>query len=153
KRFQHEAQAAAQLHHSNIVPVFAVGCERGTHFYAMQYIDGRSLASLIGELRELADKKSAAAETSPHRRSKRDGSSGPVVAPADSSDVSKLSAPLSSTPVPRGLAPSTEHAGRGRDFFVTAARLGVQAAEALGYAHEQGVVHRDIKPDNLLVDA
>src|SRR4029077_9793733 len=36
QRFKNEAQAAAQLHHTNIVPVFGVGCERGVHYYAMQ---------------------------------------------------------------------------------------------------------------------
>jgi serine/threonine protein kinase len=35
RRFRTEAQAAAQLHHTNIVPVFWVGCERGVHYYAM----------------------------------------------------------------------------------------------------------------------
>jgi eukaryotic-like serine/threonine-protein kinase len=35
QRFHNEAQAAACLHHTNIVPVFFVGCERGVHFYAM----------------------------------------------------------------------------------------------------------------------
>src|SRR3954454_10529759 len=52
QRFKNEAQAAALLHHPNIVPVYAVGCERGVHYYAMQFIDGQSLASLIDELRE-----------------------------------------------------------------------------------------------------
>jgi hypothetical protein len=42
-RFHNEARAAAQLHHPNIVPVFSVGCERGVHFYAMQYIEGQPL--------------------------------------------------------------------------------------------------------------
>ncbi len=41
-RFQHEAEAAGSLQHPNIVPVYAVGCERGIHFYAMQYIGGDS---------------------------------------------------------------------------------------------------------------
>src|SRR5262249_12861842 len=41
QRFKNEAQAAAQLHHTNIVPVFGVGCERGVHYYAMQYIEGK----------------------------------------------------------------------------------------------------------------
>jgi hypothetical protein len=54
QRFKNEAQAAAHLHHTNIVPVFAVGCERGVHFYAMQFIDGQSLAAMIKELRQLA---------------------------------------------------------------------------------------------------
>ncbi len=55
RRFQTEAQAAAQLHHANIVPVFSVGCERGVHFYAMQLIEGRTLAAIIQERRELSE--------------------------------------------------------------------------------------------------
>jgi len=51
QRFKNEAQAAAHLHHTNIVPVFYVGCERGVHFYAMQYIEGCTLAGLIRQLR------------------------------------------------------------------------------------------------------
>ncbi|NNE01056.1 MAG: serine/threonine protein kinase, partial [Pirellulaceae bacterium] len=39
-RFQQEAEAAASLQHPNIVPVFAVGCQRGIHYYAMQFIRG-----------------------------------------------------------------------------------------------------------------
>src|SRR4029077_14426425 len=50
QRFKTEAQAAALLHHTNIVPVYAVGCERGVHFYAMQLIEGQSLAALIVQL-------------------------------------------------------------------------------------------------------
>src|SRR5438128_4409977 len=51
QRFKHEAQAAAHLQHQHIVPVHYVGCERGVHFYAMQYIEGQTLAALIQELR------------------------------------------------------------------------------------------------------
>ena len=51
QRFQNEARAAACLHHGNIVPVFAVGADRGVHFYAMQYIEGRNLADLVHERR------------------------------------------------------------------------------------------------------
>ena len=54
QRFKNEAQAAAQLHHQNIVPVYGVGCERGVHYYAMQFIDGQTLAALIQELRQSA---------------------------------------------------------------------------------------------------
>ncbi|HWG42256.1 MAG TPA: serine/threonine-protein kinase [Gemmataceae bacterium] len=48
-RFKNEAQTAALLQHPNIVPVYAVGCEAGVHYFAMQYIQGRSLAALIDE--------------------------------------------------------------------------------------------------------
>src|SRR5882724_1482975 len=51
QRFKNEAQAAANLHHTNIVPVYAVGTERGVHYYSMQFIQGQSLAAMIDELR------------------------------------------------------------------------------------------------------
>ena len=51
-----EAQATALLHHTNIVPVHGVGAERGVHYYAMQFIDGRTLADVISELRQLEGK-------------------------------------------------------------------------------------------------
>lgn len=51
QRFKNESLAAAHLQHTHIVPVYATGCERGVHFYAMQFIDGQTLAAVIGELR------------------------------------------------------------------------------------------------------
>ncbi len=62
-RFKNEAQSAAGLHHSNIVPVYAVGCERGVHFYAMQLIDGRTLAEVVRQLAEPPAGGRPAAET------------------------------------------------------------------------------------------
>jgi hypothetical protein len=50
-RFQREAETVAQLHHTNIVPIHAVGTEGGIHYFAMQYIDGRSLADRLAEAR------------------------------------------------------------------------------------------------------
>ncbi len=47
QRFRNEAKAAASLHHSNIVPVHAVGCEHGVYFDTMQIIDGQTLAEVI----------------------------------------------------------------------------------------------------------
>jgi serine/threonine protein kinase len=129
QRFKNEAHAAAQLHHTNIVPVFYVGCERGVHFYAMQYIDGQSLAAVIAELR------------------------GAVQPPEAGNDPTGPYLPESATDTPASARLSTEQSVRGRAHFQAVARLGVQAAEALEHAHQLGVVHRDIKPANLLVDA
>ena len=50
-RFRREAEAAAKLHHTNIVPIYATGEEDGTHFYAMELIEGPSLNVVIRELR------------------------------------------------------------------------------------------------------
>ena len=63
RRFHNEAQAAAGLHHSNIVPVYFVGCEGGVHYYAMQFIEGRDLASVIAQLRAQAGRKVPDLET------------------------------------------------------------------------------------------
>ena len=54
------AETVARLHHTNIVPIFAVGCEQCTHYYAMQFIDGRTLADLLDELRRQAAPNSPA---------------------------------------------------------------------------------------------
>jgi serine/threonine protein kinase len=128
QRFKNEAQAAACLHHSNIVPIYAVGCDRGVHYYAMQFIDGQSLAEAIAQLRcrrapTLASPKMA---------------EGRVGAAEHDTPKAALSTALSS---------------RGVEQFRTVAGLGVQAAEALDLAHQHGIIHRDIKPANLLLDA
>ena len=47
RRFQREAQTAAQLHHTNIVPVFGVGEDDGLYYYVMQLIDGRGLDAML----------------------------------------------------------------------------------------------------------
>ena len=51
-RFRREAEAAAKLHHTNIVPIYATGEEHGIHFYAMELIDGPSLDQVIRHMRD-----------------------------------------------------------------------------------------------------
>jgi serine/threonine protein kinase/Tfp pilus assembly protein PilF len=142
QRFKTEAQAAAQLHHTNIVPVFAVGQERGVHYYAMQFIDGQTLAALIHELRRSAGiEPPDAPETS--------GSSDDADSKALEGAPTKPAASAETPPV----APLvTEHSTKRSTFYRTVAALGKQAAEALEHAHQLGVVHRDIKPANLILE-
>ncbi|MBI1903940.1 MAG: protein kinase, partial [Planctomycetia bacterium] len=73
-RFKNEAQAAALLQHANIVPVYSVGVERGVHYYAMQHIEGQSLAAVIQQLRKLSglegrEVEAVEAPAEPHLRS------------------------------------------------------------------------------------
>ena len=58
ERFLREAKAAAQLHHTNIVPVFSVGEREGLHYYAMQFIRGLSLDKVLEEVRRLKKRAS-----------------------------------------------------------------------------------------------
>ena len=53
ERFKREAKAAARLHHTNLVPVFGVGEDSGIHYFAMQFIQGQSLDTILGEVKRL----------------------------------------------------------------------------------------------------
>jgi len=91
ERFRREAQAAANLSHPNIVPVFDWGEDSGSYFIVMEFVDGRPLSAVLRE-------------------------SGP------------LSAQQTAT-------------------------IGANVAAALAFAHRHGVVHRDVKPGNVLITA
>jgi WD40 repeat protein/serine/threonine protein kinase len=139
RRFKNEAHAAAVLKHPHIVSVFAIGCERGTHFYVMELVEGHSLAEVIAELRTAKD------DLQPDEV----GAWLTHAAPASiggSPDNRHSASTLATAALPTELSQANPRR------FRAAAELAIQAAEALAYAHREGVIHRDIKPSNLLLD-
>jgi serine/threonine protein kinase/tetratricopeptide (TPR) repeat protein len=149
QRFKTEAQAAAHLHHTNVVPVFAVGADRGVHYYAMQFIDGRTVADLIRELRK---NRKSASEPLPLDENGSVPSGTTIHQPAEAPACGSTAEQAALTTRAK-LAASSGLPRPGPGYYKSLAKLITQAADALEYAHSMGVVHRDVKPANMLVDA
>jgi serine/threonine protein kinase/WD40 repeat protein len=165
ERFRREAQAAAQLHHTNIVPVFGVGEHDGLHYYAMQFIQGQGLEYVLRELQQLRRRGEPVCDGAGSSPSAAVGVS--VAQGLLSGQFVPPTAPLQPGEAPRESLAGCDSGGSslvvaGDDseltgqsqaqYFRSVARVGVQVAEALAHAHQQGIIHRDIKPSNLLLD-
>ncbi len=150
ERFMREAQAAASLQHPGIVPVYGVGEADGQVYYAMQRVDGVPLDVLTAVVRG----ESASGESSilmeraigVVARLRGEGSGSGFVSPIP--DGSRSDQPRSESNV---SGSDVAHVVS-KPWIANAVRIAQQIAEALSYAHSRGVLHRDVKPSNVMLD-
>lgn len=166
ERFKREAATAARLHHTNIVPVFGSGDENGIHYYAMQLINGTPLHQAVRSIRE--SKTYSFESTGSKSHIANSVRSKPLPTRVDSlkSDLANQEDPLgkiSTTRVPHESAIELQQPTgvlnqfdgsekQKNDYWLRVSHCVADIADALNYAHEQGVLHRDVKPSNLIMD-
>ena len=173
ERFLHEARTASRLHHPCIVPIYDVGEANDLLYYAMQFIEGSSLDHVIQSAKKLL--KGDSSGNSINDRLARQLVSGaesintvldPTLAGASVSEDSvfknadndqpsakptRIHARTSKLDAAAGKA-TRKSTSLHRQYHRSVAKTCWYIADALGYAHDAGVIHRDIKPANLVLD-
>ncbi len=163
-RFDRERRTLAKLHHTNIVPIFATGCEGELLYFAMPYLSGASLGQVIKTALSHGSSGSPLSNSSfeqllqeAHSRSQSasERTTPPVAVAPQPAAPAEVQAVDAGSP---GRAPSSVSAGDAgmpllsKTYIRTAVAVMTAVAEGVHHAHEAGVVHRDLKPSNIMVE-
>ena len=127
-RFKREAKVLAKISHPNIVQVYEVGEHGSYSYFAMERVEGVSLDKILAGI--------------------RDGSSD-----ERASDILKkcLEGQTGACGQGTGNARNSKRAEIDTDYIVAISKMIISVASALDYAHEKGILHRDVKPSNILI--
>ena len=139
-RFHRETAVLARCDHPNIVRILAYGVQEGRPWYAMEFVEGADLAQVYAVLRERKGKEG--------RLSARDLSEA-----ASRGGRAVAAEPATGCGPEIAEAPGGPTVGREGSIYQAWARLFAQAADGLAEIHRRGVVHRDVKPANLMLNA
>lgn len=146
-RFHHEARIVAQLDHPGIVPILDVGQDEHIAYMAMELVAGVSLRTVLDAVIH------PAAEDSTDANAMRRENAVNVVASRQINrfDTVPLVHAAADTVVECGVPHVLAHRSDPA-YFSRCCEIIRDAARALSFAHRRGVVHRDVKPENLMLD-
>ncbi len=146
-RFEREIKAIAGLKHRRIVPIYEVGEAAGVPYFTMEFVEGKTLAQVVSALRDL-DVPTDELNTTHLGAATFLEVTQDLADPASDSD--ELRAVQAQPPSDDDSAPGLPTTW-GKTYVETVCRLVLDVADALQHAHSHGVVHRDVKPSNVLL--
>jgi serine/threonine protein kinase/sugar lactone lactonase YvrE len=156
-KFLNEQQVLARLHHTHIVPIFAASQEGDLRYFAMPFIRGASLARLVRAASDLASSGSSSETPSLAELAKSvapgcDGPTQRTVGTVERAPAT-VTVPFERERELRSDLREGRKRPLSRAYVRSVAKVIAAAADALEHAHAAKVIHRDVKPSNLMVDA